>query len=124
MPPRLPRHRTERGGRQAGGGPPPRVGSLFKYALRSTYWQTMAHYQRPNRFITRVFNPAVAFLTRLGISVLGSRVLAVRGRASGQWRMTPVNLLMVNGARYLVAPRGETQWVRNLRVQGEGRLLL
>jgi hypothetical protein len=35
-----------------------------------------------------------------------------------------VNLLTLDGTRYLVAPRGDTQWVRNLRAQGEGRLLL
>jgi hypothetical protein len=35
-----------------------------------------------------------------------------------------VNLLTLQGERYLVAPRGHTQWVRNLRASGEGRLLL
>lgn len=73
---------------------------------------------------TRVFNSAVAALTRAGISVWGSRVLAVRGRTSGQWRTTPVNPLTLNGERYLVAPRGETQWVRNLRAAGTGELRL
>ncbi len=71
---------------------------------------------------TRVFNNAVAALTRAGISVWGSRVLAVRGRTSGQWRTTPVNPLTLNGERYLVAPRGETQWVRNMRAAGGGEL--
>jgi deazaflavin-dependent oxidoreductase (nitroreductase family) len=71
-----------------------------------------------------VFNRAVVVLTRLGVSVAGSRVLEVRGRKSGEPRQTPVNLLTVGGARYLVAPRGHTQWVRNLRSRGEGRLLL
>jgi deazaflavin-dependent oxidoreductase (nitroreductase family) len=66
----------------------------------------------------------VALLTRLGVSVAGSRVLEVRGRKSGEPRHTPVNLLTVDGTRYLVAPRGHTQWVRNLRARGEGRLLL
>jgi len=51
-------------------------------------------------------------------------VLEVRGRTSGQWRRTAVNLLTVAGERYLVAPRGRTQWVRNLRASGEGRLVL
>jgi deazaflavin-dependent oxidoreductase (nitroreductase family) len=71
---------------------------------------------------TNVFNEAVAKLTRLGISVWGSRVLYVRGRKSGELRSTPVNLLTIDGVRYLVAPRGTTQWVRNLRVAGEGEL--
>jgi deazaflavin-dependent oxidoreductase (nitroreductase family) len=63
-------------------------------------------------------------LTKLGISVAGSRVLEVPGRKSGEPRRTPVNLMPYEGGRYLVAPRGHTQWVRNLRVRGEGRLLL
>jgi deazaflavin-dependent oxidoreductase (nitroreductase family) len=69
-----------------------------------------------------MFNSTVGALTRLGISVWGSRVLYVRGRTSGEWRSTPVNLLSCNDNRYLVAPRGHTQWVRNLRVAGGGEL--
>ena len=83
-----------------------------------------ATYRRPGWFTTNVFNRSVALLTRAGISVWGSRVLEVRGRKSGQPRRTPVNLLTYEGARYLVAPRGHTQWVRNLRASGEGRLWL
>src|ERR671930_1735066 len=83
-----------------------------------------AHYQQPDWFTRNVFNRVVAGLTRLGISVVGSRVLEVRGRSSGQWRRNPVNLLSLEGSRYLVAPRGHTQWVRNLRASHEGRLLL
>ena len=80
------------------------------------------YYRAPGWFTRNVFNPLVALLTRQGISVLGSRVLAVKGRTSGQWRTTPVNLLAFDGRRYLVAPRGETQWVRNLRAVGTGEL--
>jgi deazaflavin-dependent oxidoreductase (nitroreductase family) len=85
---------------------------------------TERHFKRPGWFTKNVFNRTVAALTRLGLSVLGSRVLEVRGRTSGEWRRTPVNLLGYEGQRYLLAPRGETQWVRNLRVSGEGRLRL
>jgi deazaflavin-dependent oxidoreductase (nitroreductase family) len=81
-----------------------------------------AHYRAPGWFTRNVFNRAVAFLTRHGVSVLGSRVLAVRGRTSGAWRTTPVNLLDHDGHRYLVSARGEGQWVRNLRVAGTGEL--
>ena len=70
----------------------------------------------------RVFNSVVATLTRLGVSVWGSRVLRVQGRKTGEWRSTPVNLLTIDGVRYLVAPRGTTQWVRNLRAIGTGEL--
>jgi deazaflavin-dependent oxidoreductase (nitroreductase family) len=79
-------------------------------------------YKRPGWVTQHLFNPAVATLTRAGVSVLGSRVLRVRGRKSGLWRETPVNLLALDGQHYLVAPRGETQWVRNLRESGGGEL--
>jgi deazaflavin-dependent oxidoreductase (nitroreductase family) len=82
------------------------------------------HYKRPGWFTQHVFNPMVARLTRLGLSVAGSRVLEVRGRTSGRPRRTPVNPLELDGERYLVAPRGDTQWVRNLRASGTGRLLV
>jgi deazaflavin-dependent oxidoreductase (nitroreductase family) len=85
-----------------------------------------AHFERkrPGWFTRWIFNPIVAAFTRLGFGLLGSRVLEVRGRSSGAPRRTPVNLLVLDGQRYLVAPRGETQWVRNLRASGAGRLLL
>ncbi|HEY2814396.1 MAG TPA: nitroreductase family deazaflavin-dependent oxidoreductase [Acidimicrobiales bacterium] len=80
------------------------------------------HYRKPGLFTRWVFNPFIAVLTRLGISVWGSRVLRVRGRKSGEWRSTPVNLLTHDGERYLVAPRGHTQWVKNMRAAGQGEL--
>ncbi len=85
-----------------------------------------AHFERkrPGWFTHNVFNRFINWLTGAGVSVAGSRVLEVRGRTSGQPRRTPVNLLELDGERYLVAPRGETQWVRNLRASGEGRLLI
>ncbi|MEU1983666.1 nitroreductase family deazaflavin-dependent oxidoreductase [Nocardia sp. NPDC019395] len=72
-----------------------------------------------------IFNRVVNLLPKLGISIAGSRLLAVRGRKSGEWRTTMVNVMTTpNGQRYLVAPRGHTQWVRNLRVAGTGELRL
>jgi deazaflavin-dependent oxidoreductase (nitroreductase family) len=64
------------------------------------------------------------WLTRRGVSVYGTRILRVRGRKTGEPRSTLVNLLEVDGVRYLVAPRGHTQWVRNLRAAGDAELLL
>ncbi len=75
-----------------------------------------------NNLADRLSRKLVAGLTRTGISLLGSRVLYVRGRKSGEWRTTPVNLLVHEGGRYLVAPRGHTQWVRNMRVAHGGEL--
>lgn len=68
------------------------------------------------------FNRVVAWLTRHGVSLLGSRVLTVPGRRTGTPHSTPVNLLTLDGERYLVAPRGTTAWVRNVRVSGTARL--
>ena len=80
-----------------------------------------ARYVQPQA-TTNTFNRIVARLTRMGVSVYGSRVLNVRGRSSGEWRTTPVNPLTLDGTRYLVAPRGNTQWVRNMRAAGGGAL--
>ena len=71
-----------------------------------------------------IFNTVTKWLTARGISLLGSRVLAVRGRKSGQTRTTVVNLFSYEGSQYLLAPRGHTEWVRNLRAAGEGELRL
>jgi deazaflavin-dependent oxidoreductase (nitroreductase family) len=82
---------------------------------------TATRYLEPG-LVTRMSNKMVQQLTKLGVSVWGSRVLMVRGRKSGEVREVPVNLLPFEGKQFLVAPRGETQWVRNLRVAGEGQL--
>jgi deazaflavin-dependent oxidoreductase (nitroreductase family) len=83
----------------------------------------MPHYRTPTS-ADKIFNGTVAALTRLGVSVWGSRVLRVRGRKSGLWRSTPVNVLTLDDRRYLVAPRGETEWVRNIRVAHQGELVV
>jgi deazaflavin-dependent oxidoreductase (nitroreductase family) len=80
------------------------------------------HYREPGWFTKNVFNRLVSGLAKAGISVWGSRTLSVRGRASGEWRSTPVNPLTLNGRDYLVSARGQTQWVRNLRVANSGEL--
>ncbi len=69
-----------------------------------------------------LFNRLVGWLARRGIGLAGARVLAVRGRRSGEWRTTVLNPLELDGRRYLVAPRGHTQWARNLRAAGSGEL--
>jgi deazaflavin-dependent oxidoreductase (nitroreductase family) len=83
-----------------------------------------ARYQRPDWFTKNIFNRIVAGFTRMGVSVWGSRVLEVPGRKTGEPRRTPVNLMTFEGQRYLLAPRGHTQWVRNLRASGGGRLFV
>lgn len=87
---------------------------------------TMTHnpnrYIAPDAFTRRIMNPAMAGLVRLGLTPMGASILEVQGRTSGQWRSLPVNVLTVDGRRYLVAPRGQTQWVRNIRAAGGGRI--
>ncbi|MFF7197512.1 nitroreductase family deazaflavin-dependent oxidoreductase [Streptomyces sp. NPDC008079] len=86
--------------------------------------EQVAHVKKPGWFTVNVLNRTVGWLTRRGLSVWGSRVLAVRGRKSGEWRQTPVNLLTFEDRRYLVAPRGHVQWTYNMRVAGGGELHL
>ncbi|MFJ9037400.1 nitroreductase family deazaflavin-dependent oxidoreductase [Streptomyces sp. NPDC102406] len=85
---------------------------------------TSAHVRKPGWFTVNVMNRAMAWLSRRGISFRGSRVLAVRGRKSGEWRTTPVNPLAFEGEQYLVAPRGHVQWTHNMRAAGGGELRL
>ncbi len=92
-------------------------------SIPSTQEPVPAHYKRPDWFTRNIFNTLVKGLTRMGVSVMGSRVLEHRGRTSGKLHHVPVNLLSVEGKQYLVAPRGETQWVRNVRHAG-GHLVL
>ena len=82
------------------------------------------HYQKPDWLTKRIVNPLISLVTNQGLSVRGSRILVVRGRKSGHIRTTPVNPLELGGKRYLVAPRGETEWVRNLRAARGGELRL
>jgi deazaflavin-dependent oxidoreductase (nitroreductase family) len=89
---------------------------------KTTATGSVPRYIAPDVLTRRVLNPLVAAATRLGLPLAGSRVLAVRGRSSGEWRTTPVNPLTIDGVRYLVSPRGTTQWVRNLRAVGTGEL--
>lgn len=61
-------------------------------------------------------------LNRMLVVFRRSPTLAVRGRKTGKWYTMPVWPLEHDGRRYLVAPRGNTQWARNLRASGEGEL--
>ncbi len=84
----------------------------------------MAEYKKPGWAVTNVLNRGISLATKLGISPSGAQTLAVQGRTSGAWRTVPVNPLTIGSGRYLVAPRGETQWVRNMRASGAGELRL
>lgn len=84
----------------------------------------MPHYNPPPFLVSHIANPLLSLLVKMGMSPRGAQILSVRGRKSGQWRSTPVNPMSLDGSEYLVAPRGDTQWARNLRASGEGRLRL
>ena len=72
--------------------------------------------------LDRLFNRLMGRLVRFGLAPSYMRLLEVKGRKSGEWRQTPVNLLHYESADYLVSPRGQTQWVKNLRASAEGQL--
>src|SRR6201988_1682343 len=69
--------------------------------------------------IEKLFNRSFGFVVGLGLGPAHIYLLQVRGRKSGKLYTTPVDLLELNGKRYLVAPRGRTQWVRNAEAAGE-----
>jgi deazaflavin-dependent oxidoreductase (nitroreductase family) len=68
-----------------------------------------------DRWINRLFG----LLVGCGIGLSHNYLLQVRGRKSGRIYSTPVNIVDLNGKRFLVAARGETQWVRNARASGQ-----
>jgi deazaflavin-dependent oxidoreductase (nitroreductase family) len=84
----------------------------------------MTTYRKPPWPVVHILNPGMRFLIRRGFSLGGKSILEVRGRRSGDWQRTPVNVLRQDGNRYLVSPRGETQWARNLRAAQRCRLRL
>jgi len=74
-------------------------------------------FTRPSA-IERLFNRAVGLVVRLGFAPAEKFNIEVRGRKSGRIFSTPVNLLEVDGRKFLVAARGDTSWVRNARAAG------
>lgn len=74
-------------------------------------------YEEPSR-AARAANAAIRWLAEMGISIAGTQALRVRGRTSGKQRKVVINLLTVDGVDYLVSPRGNTQWARNVRAAG------
>ncbi len=79
---------------------------------------SQASFQKPSA-IERLFNRVFGLLVGLGLGLSHNYLLQVHGRKTGRLYSTPVNLLSVDGERYLVAPRGEAHWVRNVRASGE-----
>ena len=84
--------------------------------------QPSTHFTPPSA-LDRFVNRAFGFLVKIGLGLSHNYLLEVRGRKSGRIYSTPVNLLEIDGKRYLVAPRGYTQWVRNIEASGEASLV-
>ncbi|AKN17099.1 hypothetical protein MHAE_02360 [Mycobacterium haemophilum DSM 44634] len=74
-------------------------------------------YVEPNR-AARAANAVIRWLAELGISIAGTQALRVHGRKTGKQRAVVINLLTVDGVDYVVSPRGNTQWARNVRAAG------
>ena len=81
----------------------------------------MSDFERPSR-AERWFNRLFGLLVGLGLGLPHNYLLLVRGRTTGRTYSMPVNVLLRNGRRFLVAPRGQTGWVRNARVAGRATL--
>ncbi len=69
--------------------------------------------------VERIFNRAFGLMVRLGIGLPHNYLLQVRGRKTGRIYSAPVDVLDLNGRRYLVSGRGQTQWVRNALAAGQ-----
>ncbi len=77
----------------------------------------MTFYAKPTA-LTQAFNRFVGWLASLGVMPSKTVTLEAKGRRSGETRSAAVNWVEHEGQRYLVAPRGETEWVRNVRAAG------
>ncbi len=77
----------------------------------------MTFYLRPMK-LTQIMNRIVSQLASLGLTPSDTVTLEVKGRRSGVVRSVPVTWVEHEGERYLVSPRGESEWVRNLRASG------
>jgi len=84
--------------------------------------QSSIEFMRPSS-LDRIVNRVFGFLVRIGFGLAHNFLLEVQGRKSGRVYATPVNVLTHENKRYLVAPRGDTQWVRNVVVSQKATLV-
>ena len=76
----------------------------------------------PPRWVFSTFNPIARLLMALGVPMGFNGVITIRGRKSGLPRTTPVAIIEVSGRRWVWAPWGDVQWVRNLRAAGRATI--
>ncbi|MET0583315.1 MAG: nitroreductase family deazaflavin-dependent oxidoreductase [Candidatus Binatia bacterium] len=84
--------------------------------------QSSIEFMRPSS-LDRIVNRVFGFLVKIGFGLAHNFLLEVQGRKSGRVYATPVNVLTHENKRYLVAPRGDTQWVRNVVVSQKATLV-
>ncbi|MET0691248.1 MAG: nitroreductase family deazaflavin-dependent oxidoreductase [Candidatus Binatia bacterium] len=84
--------------------------------------QSSIEFMRPSS-LDRIVNRVFGFLVKIGFGLAHNFLLEVQGRKSGRIYATPVNVLTHENKRYLVAPRGDTQWVRNVVVSQKATLV-
>jgi deazaflavin-dependent oxidoreductase (nitroreductase family) len=92
--------------------------NLYAYNVPMEAHTEMPAFRKPTA-VERVFNRVFGFLVGLGIGFKHNCLLEVRGRKTGALYATPIDLLEIDGKKFLVAPRGRTQWVRNAEAAGE-----
>lgn len=76
---------------------------------------------RAPRYVT-FFGPIAKALLRAGVPLGFNGLITIRGRTSGLPRTTPVAIIDVSGRRWVWAPWGDVQWVRNLRAAGRATI--
>ncbi len=86
------------------------LGGVTKQPMNTTYRPTL-----PKRVLNRVMRLWI----RLGLPPGKYHILAVKGRRSGRLHSTPVSIMAIEGQRWLVAPYGPRDWVKNARVAGQ-----
>ena len=72
--------------------------------------------------LERLFNKAFGVLVGWGLSPRHTYLLEVKGRRTGRVYTTPVSVVEIGGTMFLVAPRGRTQWARNVELAPDVRL--
>ena len=77
----------------------------------------MTIYRRPSKLV-QWMNGFMSWLASIGIGPSRMITLEVNGRRSGRPRGAVLNIVEYEGQRYLVSPRGESEWVRNVRAAG------
>jgi deazaflavin-dependent oxidoreductase (nitroreductase family) len=76
----------------------------------------------PPGWVFSFFNPIVRFLLAIGVPIGPNGLITIRGRKSGLPRTTPVAIIELSGRRWVWAPWGDVQWVRNLRAAGRATI--